>query len=85
MFIYNVHAPSKTFALAAKGTIRLQNVMVANLPEKEDAAGLIDRIVTKAHLSTDDANAVREKKDGAGVVYEFDGDRWALEDGEWCL
>jgi hypothetical protein len=68
MFIYNVHSPSKTFALAAK--------------ENEDCSTLIERIIAKARLSGHDADAVRNRIDGAGVVYEFEGDRWALEDDD---
>ncbi|TXT10688.1 hypothetical protein VHUM_02193 [Vanrija humicola] len=68
MFIYNVHAPNKTFALQAK--------------DGESCTQLIDRILNKARLSAEEAEAVQAKHDGAGVVYEFDGDRWALEDDD---
>ncbi|WOO82821.1 uncharacterized protein LOC62_04G006307 [Vanrija pseudolonga] len=68
MFIYNVHAPHKTFALAAK--------------DGENCTQLIDRILTKARLTPEEAEAVQAKHDGAGIVYEFEGDRWALEDDD---
>jgi hypothetical protein len=48
----------------------------------EGYAGLIDRIVIKAGLDKPEAESVRRGKDGAGLVYEFDGARWSLEDGE---
>ena len=47
----------------------------------EGYAKMIDRIATKAGLSTEDATALKEGKDGAGLVYEFEGSRFALEDG----
>lgn len=48
----------------------------------EDCDALLSRILAKAKLDDADENAIRSNRDGAGVVYEFDGDRWALEDGE---
>ncbi len=30
----------------------------------------------------EDANAVTEGKDGAGLIYEFEGGRWSLDDGQ---
>lgn len=55
--------------------------------EHEDCNTLIERIIAKARLSPYDADAVRHRIDGSGIVYEFEGDRWALEDGKWtsCL
>ncbi|RSH89657.1 hypothetical protein EHS25_002208 [Saitozyma podzolica] len=68
VFLYNVHTPSKTFSLTYK--------------DGEGYAGLIDRIVIKAGLDKPDAESVRRGKDGAGLVYEFDGARWSLEDDD---
>ncbi|GFZ44890.1 hypothetical protein JCM24511_02616 [Saitozyma sp. JCM 24511] len=68
VFLYNVHTPSKTFSLTYK--------------DGEGYAGLIDRIVLKAGLDKPDAESVRRAKDGAGLVYEFDGARWSLEDDD---
>lgn len=42
---------------------------------------LLDRILGKAGLSSEDTEGVKEKKDGAGLAYEFEGGRWSLEDG----
>lgn len=53
------------------------------MADGESFAKLQDRIVEKAGLSRVEAQAVRDRKDGAGLVYEYDGSRWALEDGEW--
>jgi len=68
MFVYNIHTPSKTFAL----------------PYKEDEAQetLIDRILGKLSLQKDEQTAIREKKDGAGLVYEFENGRWSLDDDD---
>lgn len=52
------------------------------IAETEDCDALLSRILAKAKLDDADENAIRSNRDGAGVVYEFDGDRWALEDGE---
>lgn len=52
------------------------------LVDSEGYASLIDRIITKAGVDKHDAESVRRGKDGAGLVYEFDGARWSLEDGE---
>ena len=49
--------------------------------EGEGHGKLIDRICTKLSLQKDDLTAVKEGKDGAGLVYEFEGGRWALDDG----
>ncbi|CAD6568933.1 MAG: hypothetical protein TREMPRED_004882 [Tremellales sp. Tagirdzhanova-0007] len=68
MFIYNIHTLSKTFALPYK--------------EGEGHGKLIDRICTKLSLQKDDLTAVKEGKDGAGLVYEFEGGRWALDDDD---
>jgi hypothetical protein len=85
MFIYNVHSPTKTFALAAKGRSRERTTCVLTPhTDNEDCAALIERVLAKARLSSEDTAAVRDKQDGAGIVYEFDADRWSLEDGE-CM
>lgn len=57
--------------------------MLTQLTDKEDCASLIERILAKARLPAEEAAAVRAKSDGAGIVYEYEGDRWALEDGEF--
>lgn len=33
-------------------------------------------------MSRVEAQALRDRKEGAGLVYEYDGSRWALEDGK---
>ncbi|KAK4685688.1 hypothetical protein P7C73_g4457, partial [Tremellales sp. Uapishka_1] len=65
--IYNVHTPSKTFALTYK--------------EGESHSAFLSRIIAKSALSSDTTEAIKEKKDGSGLVYEFEGGRWSLEDG----
>lgn len=47
----------------------------------EGQGKLIDRICAKLSLQKDDLAAVKEGKDGAGLLYEFEGGRWALDDG----
>ena len=37
---------------------------------------------TKGNVSKDDIDAVKSRKDGAGLVYEYENSRWALEDGK---
>lgn len=68
--VYNVHTPSKTYALAFK--------------DGETYEGLISRLTLKASSSPDNAasyfSAIKAQRDGAGVVYEYEGERWALED-----
>ncbi|ORX34933.1 hypothetical protein BD324DRAFT_662036 [Kockovaella imperatae] len=66
MLVYNVHTPSKTFALASK--------------DGEGYDQLIDRVCSKGGIGQDDVAAVKARKDGAGLVYEHEGSRWALED-----
>ncbi|KIR51165.1 hypothetical protein I315_06347 [Cryptococcus gattii Ru294] len=61
MFIYNVHTPSKTFALIHK--------------EDESQQKLLSRIYTKAGLKEED-------KSKTGIVYEYNGSRWSLDDDE---
>jgi hypothetical protein len=48
----------------------------------ENSVALIERIITKASLLPAEAEVLRARRDGAGIVYEFEGERWALEDGE---
>lgn len=54
----------------------------ANLSvEDEKHAGLISRIASKAGLSRKEATSLQEGKEGSGLVYEYEGSRWSLEDG----
>ena len=69
MFLYNIHTPQKTFAIQHK--------------DGESFQSLISRIVSKSGISSAEQKAIQERKDGAGVVYEFEGERWSLEDGEY--
>ena len=52
------------------------------LVEHEGQASLLERIFAKLSLGKEDTEAVRERKDGAGLVYEFESGRWSLDDGE---
>ncbi|WVQ85113.1 hypothetical protein IAT38_007278 [Cryptococcus sp. DSM 104549] len=61
MFLYNVHAPNKTFALTYK--------------EGESQSKLFSRIWAKAGLDPD-------QKSKTGLVYEFEGSRWSLDDDD---
>ncbi|OXC67850.1 hypothetical protein AYX13_03531 [Cryptococcus neoformans] len=61
MFIYNVHTPSKTFALIHK--------------DDESHQKLVNRIYTKAGVKEED-------KSKTGLVYEYKGSRWSLDDDE---
>ncbi|WWD22898.1 hypothetical protein CI109_107393 [Kwoniella shandongensis] len=61
MFIYNVHAPQRTFALSHK--------------DGESRTDLFKRIWAKAGLNS-------EQQDGTGLVYEYEGDRWSLDDDD---
>ncbi|KAK8844552.1 hypothetical protein IAR55_006399 [Kwoniella newhampshirensis] len=61
MFIYNIHAPHKTFALSSK--------------DGESRSDLFGRIWAKSGLNKD-------QQDGSGLVYEFEGDRWSLDDDD---
>ncbi|WVQ76934.1 hypothetical protein IAR50_006613 [Cryptococcus sp. DSM 104548] len=61
MFLYNVHAPHKTFALTHK--------------ENETQSELLKRIYAKSGLSDVERN-------GTGLVYEFEGGRWSLDDDD---
>ncbi|KAI9632140.1 uncharacterized protein MKK02DRAFT_20978 [Dioszegia hungarica] len=67
-FLYNIHTPSKTFAIQHK--------------EDEKHAGLISRIASKAGLSRKEATSLQEGKEGSGLVYEYEGSRWSLEDDD---
>ena len=42
----------------------------------------MERIISKAGLNKDESTAVKEGKEGAGLVYEFEGGRFSLDDGE---
>ncbi|ODN75599.1 hypothetical protein L202_06718 [Cryptococcus amylolentus CBS 6039] len=61
MFLYNVHAPHKTFALTHK----------ANETQPE----LLKRIYAKSGLG-------EGERKGTGLVYEFEGGRWSLDDDD---
>ena len=52
------------------------------MADGESYDDLVDRMCAKGGISKDDVAAVKARKDGAGLVYEFDNGRWALEDGE---
>lgn len=52
------------------------------IAEGESHSSLVARIVKKAGYSEEEQKAVKSGKDGAGLVYEFEGARWSLEDGE---
>lgn len=49
--------------------------------DEEKFPDFLTRIATKSGLDEETVKAVKERKDGAGVVYEFEGGRWSLEDG----
>ncbi|RXK40729.1 hypothetical protein M231_01981 [Tremella mesenterica] len=68
MFLYNVHTPHKTFALVHK--------------DGEGQVGLVNRICKKAGLGFEETTAVKEGKDGAGLIYEYEGERWSLDDDD---
>jgi hypothetical protein len=53
------------------------------MPDGEQYDGLIDRIAKKAGLGSEEVSALKQGKDGSGLVYEFEGGRWSLEDGEY--
>lgn len=55
------------------------------LVEDEDQATLLQRILGKLSLGKEETEAIQEGKDGAGLVYEFEGGRWSLDDGEWRM
>lgn len=61
---------------------RPEKSALTSIADTEDCDALLSRILAKAKLDDAEENAIRSNRDGAGVVYEFDGDRWALEDGE---
>jgi len=50
------------------------------MPDGESYSSLANRIASKAGLEQKDLKA-QGKKDGSGLVYEFEGEKWALEDG----
>lgn len=86
MFLYNVHTPHKTFALQHKGECQAGRVAAtyAHLLDDESFAAFLDRIAPKAGLQTKDVQALKEGKDGSGLVYEYEGERYSLEDGPCC-
>jgi hypothetical protein len=71
MFLYNVHAPNKTFAVQYQ--------------DGQTFKSLLDRIASKSGLSTAEQTALKGRKEGAGIIYEFEGERWSLEDGRSFL
>jgi hypothetical protein len=42
---------------------------------------LVGRVASKAGLGEKEVKALKEKKDGSGLVYEYEGGKWSLEDG----
>lgn len=94
--LYNIHTPNKTFAIQHKGASMISPGVTPLrfredsrrkrreliFPDGEEYSDLVSRIASKASLSKDDVTALKEGKDGAGLVYEFEGGRWSLEDGE---
>lgn len=49
--------------------------------EDEGQDKLVARIMGKLSLGKEEFTAITERKDGAGLVYEFEGGRYSLDDG----
>ncbi len=67
MFLYNVHTPNKTFAIQQK--------------DGESFNSLLDRIAAKSGLSHAEQTSFKGLKEGSALQYEYEGERWSLEDG----
>jgi hypothetical protein len=85
MFLYNIHTPNKTFALQHKGepTDTLSDRRCSP-SDDETFNTFLERIAPKAGLQQQDIQALKQGKDGSGLVYEYEGQRYSLEDGSSC-
>ena len=84
MLIYNVHTLLKTFAITYKGVFPIsphpQYSNRLTLAENESFDSLLDRITRKSGLKSSSVQAIKSGQDG-GLVYEYKGEKYALEDG----
>jgi hypothetical protein len=82
MLIYNVHTLQKTFALTYKGRLSLSvnPAHVLTFAEGESFDSLFDRITRKGGLTSSQVKGIKSGQDG-GVLYEYQGDKYSLEDG----
>ena len=55
------------------------------IPDDETFAAFLDRIAPKAGLQQKDVQTLKEGKDGSSLVYEYEGERYSLEDGSSAL